>query len=352
MNVLYTVNAPLLPAFGVSFLSLLETNQEVEDLTIHFVGENLDKDAWQWMQRTANAHGRSIFYYELADLAPELVSCSALAIPIVPSRICVERIEALHRVIYLDGDTLVMGSLKPLWDMDMGDKLIWGVGTIIPDSHLFLIDNQFFPTRPERWFNNGVILMDVDALRDFGLMEKSFAIFDERARQSMRYHLSDENAVNHLFQGNLGWLPPKYNVVCHTFALTDQQIKQLGWAPDGYTQAEREEAIVHPVVIHYMETPYYRPYATGCFHPRLAIYESYAQRTFWGHQLSEPRRLRYLETVAQNFCTKRSRNAQGRMTGFWFAVFYVLMHVTRWLHSKRIGRALTRFMRRFLGKTC
>lgn len=51
-----------------------------------------------------------------------------------------ELIEALDRVLYLDADTLVVDSLEPLWETDLGDDLIG--------------------------FDSGVLLLDLAGLRD------------------------------------------------------------------------------------------------------------------------------------------------------------------------------------------
>ena len=104
--------------------------------------------------------------------------------------------ENVRRVIYLDADTLVRGSLRPLWETDPGGRpLAMNMGVT-----------------PEYGYNSGVILMDLAAMRAEPDLERRLVAFlDAEARS---FFLPDQTALNRFFAGRIadigrGWnFPP------------------------------------------------------------------------------------------------------------------------------------------------
>jgi len=81
----------------------------------------------------------------------------------------------LTKAIYLDSDIVVVGDLGELWDIDLGDQLM-GVVYMEPDFSACDEYNEFkrryqIPFE-RRYFNNGVMLMNLEGLRSFGFTDK------------------------------------------------------------------------------------------------------------------------------------------------------------------------------------
>lgn len=90
------------------------------------------------------------------------------------------------RVLLLDCDTIIHGSLDGLWSL--------------PDAPIYMARE----TRVEEYYNAGVILMDCEAMR-----EDAPRIIDLINTQPML--LCDQDAINQVMAGRISALPPEYN---------------------------------------------------------------------------------------------------------------------------------------------
>lgn len=110
-----------------------------------------------------------------------------------------------ERVLYLDADLLVCGSLRDMWATPLQNAYAAGV----PDSYVRRTGyDRSLGLRPEeRYVNAGVLLLNLEAMRRENLTERLFAISAER---SLRY--MDQDAINLVFRGRIRPLPERYNV--------------------------------------------------------------------------------------------------------------------------------------------
>jgi len=99
----------------------------------------------------------------------------------------------LDRVLYLDSDTMIVGSLHELYSIDLGDKLFgMNMGIV-----------------PEYGFNSGVMLMDLRKMReDVDLYPK----LDGFMRTfSASFFLPDQTTINRFFADRILPIDRKYN---------------------------------------------------------------------------------------------------------------------------------------------
>lgn len=78
----------------------------------------------------------------------------------------------LDRVIYLDADLLVLDSLTDLWGLGLGPRMLAAVTNSFPDPESAVAYCEALGVRPADYFNSGVMLLDLAALRDFGSFER------------------------------------------------------------------------------------------------------------------------------------------------------------------------------------
>lgn len=72
--------------------------------------------------------------------------------------------EGLHRVLYLDPDTLVINPLRQLWETDLGGN-IFAAASHKGKTELVSGINQVRLGTESKYFNSGVLLIDLDAAR-------------------------------------------------------------------------------------------------------------------------------------------------------------------------------------------
>jgi lipopolysaccharide biosynthesis glycosyltransferase len=112
---------------------------------------------------------------------------------------------SIKRVLYLDVDMIVNGSLLPLWTLDLAGKACAAV--IDPG-----IDPDNFATRhalsPGLYFNAGVILFDLEKVRKKSVLERAVTLLADRPDG---YEFADQDALNIVLWND--WLPvdPAWN---------------------------------------------------------------------------------------------------------------------------------------------
>ena len=126
LNVLYQFNEKYVPYAAVSIVSLLENNKEIEDIYIYVLEENINNDSKKKLVEMVNSYGRKIAFFKTNMLIekmksigiPEYRGSYATNFKMFISDILPTDLE---RILYIDSDTIVEGSLKKLITIDMKD---------------------------------------------------------------------------------------------------------------------------------------------------------------------------------------------------------------------------------------
>jgi len=116
------------------------------------------------------------------------------------------------RLIYLDCDLLVFRDLSELYDLEVSPGKILAA---VPDSETLTLsdDSRRLASAMNlpadgRYFNAGVMLLNLNELRQQNFTEKSFEFF-ENWRGHYRFH--DQSAINFLLHGRIDELPEHWN---------------------------------------------------------------------------------------------------------------------------------------------
>jgi lipopolysaccharide biosynthesis glycosyltransferase len=114
--------------------------------------------------------------------------------------------EEVTRAVYLDADTLVLGDLTDLIDVDLGGRAVGAViNEVGADRSWTLADTAVYSdhgAEPPGYFNSGVLLIDMDRWRADGVTEQATRIY-QRYGQQLRTH--DQDILNIIFSG--AWTP-------------------------------------------------------------------------------------------------------------------------------------------------
>lgn len=101
----------------------------------------------------------------------------------------------VHRVLYLDPDTLVINPLRPLWETDLGG-CIYAAASHKGKTELVAGINQVRLGTESKYFNSGVLLIDLDAARREVVPEEIFAYVEHHGRELV---LPDQDVLNALY---------------------------------------------------------------------------------------------------------------------------------------------------------
>ncbi len=170
----------------------------------------------------------------------------------------------IDKLLYLDGDIVVNGSLKELFSIDLSDfycaaardsASVYNMGY---QTAMGIGPSHFY-------FNAGVMLLNLAAFRK---LELTRAMNEFVAQHYQRICAPDQDFLNHLCQNKTYYIEPRYNL---NFALEKDVIKKIG-SPDEIEAAKKE-----PIIVHYIGRV--KPWSVLSTHPKRKLWWSYLQQT-------------------------------------------------------------------------
>lgn len=176
----------------------------------------------------------------------------------------------IDRAIYLDGDIICCGSLKDLWNTDLGENAIAAIDD--GDEGNYLIYNRLHYPPQYGYFNAGVLLLNLSWWREHNATKM---FMDYIREHGDRILLHDQDVLNAVFYDKHLRLPFKYNVEpCYYFAPENIRVD--------YWRYEKEivEAQNNPVLLHFSSLP--KPWVVECDHPFKDKWLAVYHQTPWG----------------------------------------------------------------------
>lgn len=250
---LATDNNYLIPT-TVALQSLFQNHPDVRiSIYLCYVQDLLKKDFIDFFihfaaKHKAFLHPIQITQEQLADLPETRHGKAALL------RLCLPKLlPQLKKILYLDGDVIVLSSLTELYNTHLGKNYIAAVKDTLPIYHPQYIKNLNI-SDTHWYFNSGVVLLNLEELRKINLLEeiKSFA-----QKHFHEITLPDQDALNYICQGHTYYIHPRYNM---NYAV-EKDVAQKTWGKEAIKEAKKSPAIIHFV------GPT-KPWSALCIHPQ------------------------------------------------------------------------------------
>ena len=144
------------------------------------------------------------------------------------------------KVLYLDGDILVLGDLTALYETDVGEHY----AAVAKD----LLGTHFdFPKRTgvSSYFNSGVLLLNIEKMRKENMTAR---LFETKANETWN-GLMDQNTFNVTFAENVVWLHPRYNLMYANNLASGWKMSRMA-AFYGVSEQDMRETMQRPVIQH------------------------------------------------------------------------------------------------------
>lgn len=187
-----------------------------------------------------------------------------------------ELLPDLSRVLYLDCDIIINESLDQLWATDIGEAPLAAVhNPLHPHISPEWIHRLGIP-HVDRYFNSGVLLMDLSRMRSQGLVNK-MVLLAAKIGQSTPY--PDQDVLNQILWDEWHPLRPKYNAQHVIFEIFSEEMH--------FDRAEIRQARNRPVIIHFSGRT--KPWHDVCGHRYKQLYWRHLDQTPWTGALPEER---------------------------------------------------------------
>lgn len=246
MNILCATDDKYVPYCGVMLTSLFESNSQ-EQFNVYILVETLREDSKKQFELLAKKYKQSINILEVngeiftncpINNETDHVSLAAYF------RLAVTEIlpKNIERILYLDCDIIVNGSIHSLYDIDLNGRSC----AVVQDEAAYVDEpyDRFGLLRKQEplYINSGVLLIDLEYWRKHLLFERFFNYIKEN-KSLIKFH--DQDTIYGVLRNQVMYADVKFNLqrgflYKEYFEGFSVQLKQ-----------EVKSAIARPIIIHY-----------------------------------------------------------------------------------------------------
>ncbi|MDR1550275.1 MAG: glycosyltransferase family 8 protein [Hungatella sp.] len=277
MNVVYASNDNYARHLAVSLYSLLDHNRDMGDIHIYVLSMSLSEGTKERLKSVAGGFGRELTVVELGNLKERFsyeVDTGGFDLSIM-ARLFVGEVlpEEAGRVLYLDCDTVVLSSLRRLWETDLKSFLLGAVmePTIYPS-----IKKDIGLLLSEPYYNSGVLLIDMNRWREENAQK---LLLDFYCSKGGKLFAGDQDTINGALKGRIKPLSPRYNFFTNYRYYRYSHLVRLSPVYGKLGSKGFKEAKKHPAILHFMGDE--RPWKQGNLNHYRRAYDYYLSLTPW-----------------------------------------------------------------------
>lgn len=281
LNVLYQSNDYYAPITGVSLTSLMENNKDIDELNFFILDDKISDINKQKMIDICKTYKRTVSFIDTENILKTLKRLKVA--PFKNTYTTYFKLIALSelnvkgdRILQLDGDTVINGSLGELCDIDLEGYVCAATYDCTMNSYKSLIGIP----ETDKYYNCGVLLINQKEWNDYKCLDK---ITHHLKSVRNGYYTVDQDIINVLFRDKIKYLDLKYNFNSGFFIYgVKESLKMYGLKPDYYnTRKEVEAAMKEPVLYHCMGAMTGRPWEQDSIHPQNQIFDHYRAMSPW-----------------------------------------------------------------------
>lgn len=242
--------------------SLFENNKE-SNFHVHLLTHELSQEAISFLNELCHRYCHELSIYEIDESKLDGVQFRKNR-PLTKAayyRILLPEIlpSDIERVLYLDCDMIVIGSVKELFELELDGYALAATLDCMPWNSIHRKQLQF--EVDERSFCSGIMMINLAYWRKHDAVNR---LLEYSKREKNPVYLHDQDSLNYVFKKKWYLLPPKWNKPA------------LSFLPDVRNQRyyDTYEYVYEPVVIHYSSSM--KPWFKISF-PYSDLYVKYLQ---------------------------------------------------------------------------
>ena len=270
MHIVFCLDNYYIPYCATTIASIIDNNQ-AEKITFHlFVDGITDVNRIMMQEWLGKQEGKDILFYELSEDAFKdfPVGDAYINLTTYFRLVIQDKLPDIDKVIYLDCDTIVNGSLKELWNTEMGDYAVAGVRDRVNDS-IRLYNRLRYPIH-DGYINAGVLLINLKKWRELHVFDRAKEIAKTMPK-ALKNH--DQDIINILFHDSKQILPFRYNLLEYYLYVEEWLYLDRKYYP------EIIDACQNPAIIHFCMPQ--KPWHYECINPFKDLYYKYRKMTPW-----------------------------------------------------------------------
>lgn len=304
VNILYQTSDFYAPMAGVSILSLLENNKDINHLRLYVLTDDLGENNRLKFDELVGRYNRTITYVK-ADSIDNILASRGVTkhngsyAPFY-KLFANELISDLEgeKLIYIDADTVVLGSIRELIEYQFDDEPYAIVRVPMYKEYYSMIgitkQADFYP-------NTGVMVFSRENWKKHNCTERLIEFLKSSSKNKFR--AADQDIISIIFDEKIGVLHPKFNVGPAWYFLGIEKFKKIhdATAENFYSDKLLNEAMEQPVICHCLGGMYGRPWEKDNFSPFKEIWQTYKEKSPWNNMDDIPRKKSFIDIAQKIF---------------------------------------------------
>lgn len=283
LNIVYSTDNNYAKYAGVSIISLFENNKSISsNINLYIINNKISKKNKENLDLIAQKYNTKINYISFDEICCDLNNTDDF-FKAAYARLFLSKLEQIDKILYIDCDTIINGSIQDLYNLDIDQYYVAGVQDN-PGKYLVDIIGM---SENDRYLNSGVLLFNLKKFRQNNIQDKILKFID-RYNGKVPHH--DQGVINGVCKGKILIIHPKFNCMSQFWELKASQIMKLYDIKNYYKSSEVEEAISNPIIIHYINKFYDRPWTKSCSHPMKHLYIKFLEISPWSNDLIESKK--------------------------------------------------------------
>lgn len=327
MNIMYAFDNNYAEIAAVSIKSLMESNPAV--VNFYLVLDNVSEQNKVMMEEMISEHGSTVTFLanppirELLGVDLKTLRWSDSAY----SRLFLKELfgegTSIDRLIYIDCDTLIVGSLIELYETDTEGYLGAACLECMSNMHKRIVG----ASKKDNYINTGMLLIDVQKWIKEGIQEKT-SEFIRKYNGKTEY--VDQGVINGTISNEFKLVSPKYNLTALAYDFTYKEMQIYRKPSFGYSEDEWEEAKNDPRIIHFTTSFLsIRPWYEGSMHPYAGSWKEVHDRTPWKNCTHREMKNRASRDRRERAYHMFPRSISVRMAGFLHAYVKPIVYALR-----------------------
>ncbi|MBU1145214.1 MAG: glycosyltransferase family 8 protein [Firmicutes bacterium] len=285
INIVYSTSELYSECTGISIFSLLKNNNEIDEMDIYILETKLSFNSKSKILQIGNLFSRRIIFVDAQDefnqYTTKLKFKYLRGSYNTYARVMLNAwFSHLDKVLLIDSDTLVIGSIKELWDTNIEKHLIGAVPEIAVYSQFSTNESSDIVSSSSPYFNMGIVLINLKLWRDRNIDKY---IEDMVSKYNKDFLIADQSILNYTINQDIYRLHLKYNYYSSVHAVNYSTIRKNFCKKEIFSLHEFEDARKNPIILHFIGHPFERPWYRGNASYYNNIYQKYRLETPWAN---------------------------------------------------------------------
>lgn len=279
INILYQFNEAYAVFAGVSMTSLFENNRDILKLNVYVLDEDISEASKEKLKSNAARYNRDVTFCKTTQLVEYM---KGIGIPAYRNSYATNMKMFVpnffkgnvERMLYIDSDTIIEGSISSVYGMDMHGKPIAMALDAMGGKHKELVGLS----KTDEYFNAGVILFDMKKWNECGCTEM---IIEHVKNVRAHYMSPDQDLLNIVLRDKIERLDLKNNLQPVYMAYDIQQVKHYFEQCNDYSATMIKDAIKNPTILHTFRFLGQFPWHKNSLHPATKEFDKYLEKSVW-----------------------------------------------------------------------